>query len=147
VTFGEKLKAARIALNLSQIELGEKVGISERSLYTYEQTDARPRQNVLVKLAEALKVSVHYLVDDGETDTQKDIDRDYFVTLAREKHGSKGAKEAADVISRATALFAGGDLDAEDKEVFMQSLMEVYLDSKAEASEKFSSRRRVSRKQ
>jgi transcriptional regulator with XRE-family HTH domain len=146
MTFGEKLKTARIALNLSQIELGEKVGISERSIYTYEQAGVRPRQNVLVKLAAALRVSVHYLVDEGETDTQKNIDQDYFVTLAKEKHGSKGAQEAADVISRASALFAGGELDEDDKEVFIQSLMEVYLESKAEASEKFSPQKRKRRK-
>ena len=32
---------------------------------------------------------------------------------------------------------AGGDLDDEAKEVFFRALMEVYLESKAEASAKF----------
>lgn len=37
MTFGEKVKEARLAMNLSQTELAQLTGISERSLYTYEQ--------------------------------------------------------------------------------------------------------------
>ena len=37
MTFGEKVKEARLALNMSQTELSQITGISERSLYTYEQ--------------------------------------------------------------------------------------------------------------
>lgn len=37
MTFGEKIKEARLAMNLSQTELAQMTGISERSLYTYEQ--------------------------------------------------------------------------------------------------------------
>ena len=35
MTFGEKIKEARLAMNLSQTELAQMTGISERSLYTY----------------------------------------------------------------------------------------------------------------
>ena len=62
MNFGEKLKSVRLALNLSQSELAEKTGISERSLYTYEQLGILPRGNNLRKLAEALNVSVNYLL-------------------------------------------------------------------------------------
>ena len=47
MTFGEKVKAARITLNLSQAELSELTGISERSLYTYEQPNTLPRKSNL----------------------------------------------------------------------------------------------------
>ena len=56
MTFGEKLKNARLALNLSQSELAEKTGISERSLYTYEQTGALPRSRNIQKIAEEARV-------------------------------------------------------------------------------------------
>ena len=58
MTFGEKIKQARIALNLSQSELAAKTGISERSLYTYEQTGTMPRSGNMKKIADALNVSV-----------------------------------------------------------------------------------------
>ncbi|MCL2768250.1 MAG: helix-turn-helix domain-containing protein [Synergistaceae bacterium] len=145
MTFGEKIKSARLALNLSQIELAEKAGITERSIYSYEQTGTFPKSPVLKKLAEALNVTVGYLLDEDETDKHANVDQKLFFNNAKNAFGYKGAKEAREVISRAAALFAGGELDSEAKEVFFQSLMEVYLESKAEAREKYSSRKRVSR--
>jgi len=146
MTFGEKIKSARLALNLSQIELAEKAGITERSIYSYEQTGTFPKSPVLKKLAEALNITVGYLLDEDETDKHANVDQDLFFLSAKKGFGYKGAKEAREVVFRAAALFAGGELDDEAKEVFFQSLMEVYLESKAEAREKFSSRRRVSRR-
>ena len=141
MTFGEKIKKARLALNLSQSEVAEKTGISERSLYTYEQTGTMPTSGNILKLAEALNVSVGYLLDEEETDTKKDLDHDIFIANARNKYGCKGAKEAADILSRASALFAGGELDDSAKDLFFQSLMEVYLESKEEARAKFTPKR------
>ena len=141
--FGEKLKAARLSLNLSQSELAEKTGISERSLYTYEQTGVFPRSGNLRRIADALNVSVSYLLDEEESDPEKSVDRDRFIAEAGTRFGSKGAKEAAEVLSRASALFAGGELDDAAKELFFQSLMEVYLDSKQEARREFAPRQRA----
>lgn len=143
MTFGEKLKTVRLSLNLSQNELSEKTGISERSLYTYEQTGILPRSNNLRKLADALNVSVSYLLDEEETDPNKDIDHDIFIANSKNQYGYKGAREATELLSRASALFAGGELDDEAKELFFQSLMEVYLDSKQEARNKFSPKKRA----
>ena len=146
MTFGEKVKQARIVLNLSQSELALKTGISERSLYTYEQANIIPRSSNIKKLAEALNVSVSYLVDEDETDKEKNIDHDFFLANVKNEFGHRGAREATAVLERATALFAGGDLEDEAKDMFFQSLMEVYLESKAEAREKFTPKSRVGRK-
>lgn len=143
MTFGEKLKTVRLSLNLSQSELSEKTGISERSLYTYEQTGILPRSNNLRKLADALNVSVSYLLDEEETDPNKNINHDIFIANSKNQYGYKGAREATELLSRASALFAGGELDDEAKELFFQSLMEVYLDSKQEAQNKFSPKKRA----
>ncbi len=137
MTFGEKVKEARLTLNLSQAELSKMTGISERSLYTYEQLGTIPRMSNVKKLAEALNVTSSYLLDETETDTQSHIDEELFVASAKSQYGYKGAKEAQEVIGRTKALLAGGDLDEEAKEVFFRALMEVYLESKAEASAKF----------
>lgn len=141
--FGEKLKTVRLSLNLSQSELAEKTGISERSLYTYEQAGIMPRSSNLRKLAEALNVSVSYLLDEEETDPQKNIDQEIFIANSKSKYGYKGAREATEILSRASALFAGGELDDSAKELFFQSLMEVYLDSKHQARQKFSAKKRA----
>ena len=146
MNFGDKLRAARIAMNLSQIELAEKIGITERSIYNYEQSATHPRQSVLKKLADVLNVSITYLVDDEETDQRKHMDQELFLANVKNKYGYKGTKEASELLTRASALFAGGELDENAKDIFFQSLMEVYLESKAEAREKFTPRKRKSRK-
>jgi len=146
MTFGEKLINARLALNLSQIELAEKVGVTERSIYSYEQTGTFPRMTVLKKIADALNVSVSYLMDEEEADRLKNIGDELFIANAKNEFGYKGAREAQAVLSRASALFAGGELDDNAKDIFFQSLMEVYMESKAEAREKFTPRRRKKRK-
>ncbi|MFP3152929.1 helix-turn-helix domain-containing protein [Lachnospiraceae bacterium ZAX-1] len=146
MTFGEKVRQARIALNLSQTELADKTGLSERSLYTYEQTNTMPRAGNIKKLAEALNVSVSYLLDEEESDNQKNIDQDLFLVNVKNEFGYRGAREATALLEKASALFAGGELDDEAKDVFFQSLMEVYLKSKAEAREKFTPKMRKSRK-
>lgn len=146
MTFGEKLKQARLSLNLSQTELANKTGISERSLYTYEQNGIIPRTSNIKKLADALGVSVAYLISNSEDDSDTCEPGDLFISKIKEQLGPRGAREAAELLERTSALFAGGELDDESKELFMNSLMEVYLESKAEASEKFSNRKRAKRK-
>ena len=132
MTFGEKIKEARLAMNLSQTELAQMTGISERSLYTYEQLGTLPRKSNIRKLAEALHISVSYLLDESETDSQSHI-----ILEAKENFGSKGAKEAQEVLGRVNSLFAGGELDEDAKDVFFQAIMSVYMDSKKTAREKY----------
>lgn len=145
MTFGEKIKQARLTLNLSQAELAAKTGITERSLYTYEQAGIIPRTGNIKKLAEALNVSVSYLLEEEETDTKANLNQDIFLANVKNEYGAKGAREASEVLDRASALFAGGELDEEAKEIFFQSLMEIYLESKAEARTKFTPKSRVRR--
>ncbi|MDO4274580.1 MAG: helix-turn-helix transcriptional regulator [Eubacteriales bacterium] len=137
MTFGKKIKEARLAMNLSQTELAQITGISERSLYTYEQLGTLPRKSNIRKLSEALHISVSYLLNEEETDSQSHIDNDIFIMAARETFGSKGAKEAQDVLGRVNSLFTSGELDDDAKDVFFQAVMAVYMDSKKNARDKF----------
>lgn len=68
-----------------------------RSLYTYEQLNTLPRKNNIKRLADALNISVSYLIDDGETDRQKNIENEDFIDDVKGKFGYKEAKEAKDV--------------------------------------------------
>ena len=68
-------------------------GISERSLYTYEQLGTLPRKSNIRKLAEALHISVSYLLDESETDSQSHIDQDMFILEAKETSVQKEQKK------------------------------------------------------
>lgn len=65
-TIGEKIRAARVAAGLTQKQLGLAVGFSENSaermIQKWEYGNCTPSLQYLRPLANALKVSLDYLV-------------------------------------------------------------------------------------
>jgi transcriptional regulator with XRE-family HTH domain len=68
---GERVFRVRKARGLTQNQLGERIGLSKRMVAHYESDAATPPIDALSKLAEALNVTVSFLL--GES-TQKKID-------------------------------------------------------------------------
>lgn len=135
--FADKIKKARLEKGFSIEKLSSLTKISKKSLISYEELGSKPRKNNLRKLAETLNVSFTYLLNDDETDEQKNIVEDMFLAEAHDKFGSKGEREAKDVLHNVSTLFAGGNLNEDAKDVFYQALMMVYMDSKENARERF----------
>jgi len=71
--FGERLATARIRAGLTQTELGEKIGMSQRGIANWEiRTNSSPNPAQLAKLSQVLDVSVEELVcGDAENIRQK----------------------------------------------------------------------------
>jgi transcriptional regulator with XRE-family HTH domain len=153
LTFAEKLKRCRLVLNLSQSELARKSGITERTIYTYESIGIMPRSGNVKKLAEALGVSVSYLLEDDQNivttaaddESVDDVNAEIYLLAVKDKFGEKGLEEAKELLGRTAALFAGGDIAEEAKDIFFQSIMEVYLESKTEARDNYTPRKRKTR--
>ena len=61
-TFGERLKAARIANGLTLERLAAAVGVTRPLLGYYERGERQPKLAVLMKLSKRLGVSLDYLV-------------------------------------------------------------------------------------
>lgn len=136
--FSEKIIKARGMLGLTQQELGDSIGVSKRTIASYESEGAIPRKSTLAKLGRVLKVSVKYLSDEKCTDPLEDIEHDDYVAEARAIYGSRGAKDMEGLLKANTALFAGGELSQEQKDVFFESIMKAYFACKEEAKTKFS---------
>jgi len=136
-TFSEKVKDARLQLGLSQQQLGEATGVSLRTILSYEKGEKMPRQGTLLKLAKALGVSSKFLIDDLCENPMEDIEKDSYIEDAREKYGSKGAKDVDKLLADNAALFAGGELSQEQKDEFFQAVMVAYVTCKEEAKKKF----------
>ena len=132
-----KLTAARKAVKMTQTELAEKVGISRRSLFAYENGNSVPRPKILRKIADALGVTVTYLSEDVCDDPNEGRARERSINQARDRFGAKGAREAAELLQRNNAFFAGGDIPQEDKDAFFQAIMTAYVTAKEEARMKF----------
>lgn len=136
-SFAEKLRNAREYIDISQSQLAERAGISQRSITSYENENIIPRGNTIRKLARALDVSVEYLMNEEVTDPQADLEKDAFIDKARNNYGPKGEKEARLLLEQNKALFAGGDLDQKAKDEFFEALMTAYVQCKEEAKETF----------
>ena len=137
MTLTDKIKRAREEDGLTQRELAEIVGVSQRTIASYESGGAKARRHTIEQLANALKVSVKYLSDENCTNPLDDIEKDPYVDQARALYGSRGANDMDALLDENRALFAGGELSDEQKDQFFQAIMAAYLTSKEAAKKKF----------
>ena len=121
MTFGEKIKAERKKLGLTQIELGERIGVTNRVITSYENGKSFPRtREAYKKIADALGVNVNYLLSDD----------DAFVMEAKKQFGYRGKKGAEKLLAEVTGLFAGGEMAEEDMDELMLGIQEAYVEAK-----------------
>ena len=69
--FSERLKDLRKQAGLTQVDVAEKLGISQPSYASWERGIKKPTQENLVKIAQVLNVSVDYLVGNSEERTDE----------------------------------------------------------------------------
>ena len=127
MTFSDKIKRAREVAKMTQHELAQEVGVSQRTIASYESGGARARKSTTEKLAHALKVSVRYLSDDDCTNPLEDIEKDEYLEQARELYGAKGVRDMDELLRDNAALFAGGELSQDQKDAFFQAVMTAYV--------------------
>lgn len=82
---GYRIKEARERQGLTQIELGKLVGVTGSSITNYENETSHPKEVVMYKLINALKVDANYLFQDCVNLPKETND----VTLAEYDHIKK----------------------------------------------------------
>ena len=128
MTFGEKFKAEREKRNLTQQEVADGLGINRRMITRYEHGLSFPRsRDAYKKIADYFEVDVNYLLTEDEE----------FVVQATEQYGSRGMKQAQDLIEGMSGLFAGGTLSDQDKDAVMKALQDIYWESKERNVQKY----------
>jgi len=88
MAFSECLKELRKKANFTQVEVAEKLGISQPAYASWEREVKKPTQENLVKIAQVLDVTVDYLVGNLE---EKSDELDNIELLFR--MNSKGLTE------------------------------------------------------
>ena len=115
--FCEKLKEARTRAGLKQEELAKALGVSLRTITNYESGERYPKKRELYyKLAELFHTEENYFLNEDED----------FLLTAVEKYGSKGAKQARELMEEVSGLFAGGNIADEDLDEMMRGIQEAY---------------------
>jgi transcriptional regulator with XRE-family HTH domain len=69
--FGERLLVIRKAKKISQEELAKAIGVHAPVIGRYERGEVKPSIEVATKLAEALQVSLDYLVGNSNLEVDK----------------------------------------------------------------------------
>ena len=64
MSFGSRLKEARLLRGLTQEALGELVGTSKAAIANYEAETSSPREDILIRLFNKLNVEPNYLYQD-----------------------------------------------------------------------------------
>jgi transcriptional regulator with XRE-family HTH domain len=106
---------------MTQSELGQLIGVSERVLGYYESNDRVPKKpETLQKISEVFHVSIDSLFGQEEA----------FIQNAGEQFGRIGFIQAQDVLRGVQAIFAGGELPEEDRDEFFRLVAEMYFDAK-----------------
>lgn len=119
--FGEKLLKLRTEKNLKQEDVSTAAGITRRTYISYEVEGRYPRKREVYKrLAEALGCDTNYLLTEDED----------FISKAAEQYGSRGKRQAEELVSELSGMFAGGELSETDKDAVMLALQKAYWDCK-----------------
>ncbi|MCD8107063.1 MAG: helix-turn-helix domain-containing protein [Oscillospiraceae bacterium] len=121
MTFGEKVRTARVHADLSQKDLSRMTGISLRTIQNYESGERLPKKrSTYTILAKELHVDEGALLDDNAE----------FVLSAAEQYGYKGKKQALKLTEEVAGLYAGGSLEEEDMDAMMKAIQEAYWRAK-----------------
>ncbi len=75
LTFGQRLVQIRKAMGLTQTELGDRIGVSQRIIHHYENKADYPPTLKLIELAQALNMSVDELlgIESSNDEAYQDI--------------------------------------------------------------------------
>lgn len=125
-TFQERFKSLRREKNLTLEELANILGTTKTTLSRYENNKRTPDSEFIRLASKFFGVSTDYLL--GETDIRNPYDE--FLAQAKEQYGSRGKKQAKELLENIQTMFDGGELPEEDKDEFFRAITEIYFESK-----------------
>ena len=128
--FWEKVRKLRNEKGWTQEELARKLGVTSRTVFTYENGTYPRYQKTYEQLAALFEVPVDYLRTESEE----------LITEATALYGRRGQAQAKAILDQTQQLFAGGELSEEDEIAFLRDIQTLYLDSK-ERAKKFTPRK------
>lgn len=103
---GDKMKQVRLARNLTQDDIAEKMNVQRTTISNWEKNIRVPDSNKLIEFAKIVGVTLDFFSDDS-------AERTLFQTMAD-----------------LDKLFTSADISAADKDKAIKDIMEIYWKSK-----------------
>lgn len=142
--FGDNLKSIRKAKKVTQEELAGAVGVNKRAIVSYEREGRYPRtHDIYEKMAAYLGCTVDDLLRENALPAPAAVPEenvaptpapapkdDQFIEEAGQRYGSRGRRQAEEAVNTITGLFAGGDLDEDDRDAVMRAVQDAYWRAK-----------------
>ena len=126
--FGEKLRKARKEKGLTQAQLAKEAELSTRTIIYYEQGQTYPQNRGIYKrLASILDVDADYLHNEN----------DDFLARAMAEGGTRGRRQAEQLLEDINGLFSGGDMADEDMDEFMRAVQDAFWNAKDKNRKKY----------
>lgn len=125
MNFAEKVKNLRKKKGWTQRELGDKLGLTMRTIGSYESGRSYPKSRSIYRdMAKLFSVDINYLRVEEEEYKEE--------FLINEGSESKENDQVQNLIKEVALMFAGGRLSEEDKDAVMRALQDAYWDAKKE---------------
>lgn len=119
--FGEKVRKLRVKKKMTQQQLADVLGVSLRTVTNYETGDRYPKKREMyAKIAEILEADINYLLTEDEE----------FLVNASAMYGTRGARQAEELLLCVDGLFSGGEMAEEDMDEMMHAIQEAYWRAK-----------------
>ena len=120
MVFSEKLKQHRVISGLTQDELGEKLGVTCRTIQNYESGSVYPKKReIYSQLAAIFSTDINYWLT--EADNEEKMSNNHSVLF----------KET--VLDDVTKLFSERSMDSEELDRIMQSIQDAYWTAKKQS--------------
>ena len=129
----ECIKAARRAKGMTQAELAEAIGVTCRTVQNYETgTKVPKKQETLSRLCEVLDIDESELFGSMPCELSRELSPGIpdFADEAQKEYGSRGRRQAEEVIRNFRVAAAGGELSDEDLDFIREAMMQTYWDAK-----------------
>ena len=104
ITLGKRIQELRKTNNISQQELGVKIGISLPQIVRYETKDVQPPADVLNRLAEVFGVSIDFIVNGNTNEKAQQTLKDAEVIKEFQKIEALPEEEKKTIIKVISAL-------------------------------------------
>ena len=104
--FAERLRKLRENAGLTRAQLGEKVGVSGRSIINYENGERIPFGDTCAKMAETFGITTDELL--GVSNPQLEMAKAEALDSMRSTNGKSGAARLEHALNTVGSVLAGG---------------------------------------